>query len=79
MDDEGPFGAGDVAMVSDTHVHVDLWPLSVVEQVVSSSNGCVGMGNVRTAKGAPMRDVYCTSLLEREEGADDTIVSESGQ
>lgn len=61
------------------HVYVRSWPLGVVKQVITSSEGLLRAVYVRTAKGTLIRDVCCISLLQGEEVADDTTISESGR
>lgn len=72
-----PFRAGDAVIFSNVRVHVGPWPLSSMDQVISSSDGLVRTVNDRKAKGTRTRDVLCISLLGGEEGVDDTTVLKS--
>lgn len=64
-------------MVHDGHAHVDWWPLGVVEQVITSSDGLVRTVKLRT--GMLTCDNHCMSFLEVEHWVDDTAVFESGR
>lgn len=55
---------GDVVLVSGAHVHIGSWPLGVVEQVNTSSDGLVRTAVIRAADGTLTRGVRYIILLE---------------
>lgn len=79
MDNERPYGVGDVVIVTDDHLNVVCWPLSVLKHVITSSDGLVKMINVRTAKGVLTRDGHCVGFLDDDEVVIDASVSEIGR
>lgn len=74
---ERPFGAEDVAVVFEKHVHVGSGLLDVV-QVAASFEGFVMAVKIRAKRGMLIRDVRCMRSLKCEERADDAAVSGSG-
>lgn len=51
-------------MDSDEQVHVGLWSLGVMKQVVASSDALEKTINIRTAKGTLSGSVHCIGLLD---------------